>query len=102
MASLALSVNLRAAEYCRAQNQGLPSVAKAFGALMSTDALRNPISTERLQGPIVMIEAVKRMKLHGFATVQAHTKARNMRNTYRVIVVACRQHRKRKKTQSAV
>ena len=59
MVSLALSVNVRAAEYCRAQNRGLPSVAKAFGALMSTDALRNPISIERLQGPIVMITAGK-------------------------------------------
>ena len=50
MVSLALSVNLRAAEYCRAQTQGLPSVAKAFGVLMSTDVLRNPISVEKLQG----------------------------------------------------
>jgi hypothetical protein len=58
MVSLALSVNLRAAEYCRAQNQGLPSVSKAFGVLMSTDALRNPIRVEKLQGPIVMMTAV--------------------------------------------
>jgi hypothetical protein len=58
MVSLALSVNLRDAEYCRAQHRGLPSVAKAFGVPMSTDALRNPISVEKLQGPIVMITAV--------------------------------------------
>jgi hypothetical protein len=58
MVSLALSVNLRAAECCRAQNQGLLFVAKAFRLLMSIDALRNPISVEKLQGPIVIITAV--------------------------------------------
>jgi hypothetical protein len=55
MVCLALSVNLRAAEYCHAQYRGLPSVAEAFGVLTSTDALRNPITVEKLQGPIVMI-----------------------------------------------
>jgi hypothetical protein len=57
MVCLALAVNLRA-EYCRAQHRGSPSVAEAFGALKSTDALRNPISVGKLQGPIVMITAL--------------------------------------------
>jgi hypothetical protein len=47
MVCLALSVNLRAAEYCRAQRRGLLPVAEAFGVLTSTDALRNPISVVR-------------------------------------------------------
>ena len=52
MVSLALSVNLRDAEYCRAHHRGLPSVANPFGVLMNTDALRNRniISVEKLQG----------------------------------------------------
>jgi hypothetical protein len=58
MVCLGLSVNLRAAEYCRAQHRGLPSVAEAFRVLKSTDALRNPISVKKLQVPIVMITAV--------------------------------------------
>ena len=51
-------MNLTAAEYRRAQPRNLPSVPEAFGVLVSVDALRNPISIERLQGPIVMITAV--------------------------------------------
>jgi hypothetical protein len=63
MVCLALSVNLRAAEYCRAQHRGLPSVAEAFGVLKSTDALRNPISVEKLQGPCVVITAISYLRL---------------------------------------
>jgi hypothetical protein len=44
-----LAVNLTAAEYRRAQSRNLPSVPEAFGVLVSVDALRNPISVERLQ-----------------------------------------------------
>lgn len=56
---MALSVNRRAAEYCRAQHRDLQSVAEAFEVLMSADALRNPIRVERLQRAIVMIIAVQ-------------------------------------------
>jgi hypothetical protein len=69
MARLALSVNLTAAEYRRAQPRNLPSVPEAFAVLVSVDALRNPISVERLQGPIVMITAVKRSCLVGATLV---------------------------------
>ena len=58
MARLALSVNLTAAEYRRAQPRNLPSVPEAFRVLVGVDALRNSISIERLQGPIIMITAV--------------------------------------------
>ena len=63
MARLALSVNLTVAEYRRVQLRNLP-VPEAFGVLVSVDALRNPISVERLQGPIVMITAATSQKKH--------------------------------------
>ena len=67
MARLALSVNLTAAEYRRAQPRNLPSVPEAFRVLVGVDALRNSISIERLQGPIIMITAVKLLEFRTHA-----------------------------------